>query len=95
MEHLINLQSQTWQLVQSPKLSDPEVANRVMIALLGTQPLVVNYHSGVLDGVTRRLSLAPPGVKNPPSSPEARMLQQFTLNLEHAVKKDDSGKAMG
>ena len=47
MEHLTNLQSQTWQLVRSSKLSDPEVANRVMIALLGTQPLVVNYHTGV------------------------------------------------
>ena len=42
-EHLTNLQSQMWQLVRSSKLSDPEVANRVMIALLGTQPLVVNY----------------------------------------------------
>ena len=54
-EHLTNLQSQTWRLVRSSKLSDPEVATRVMIALLGTQPLVVNYHNGVLDGVAGRL----------------------------------------
>ena len=58
-EHLTNLQSQTWWLVRSSKLSDPEVANRVMIALLGTQPLVVNYHSGVLDRVAGRFGLTP------------------------------------
>ena len=43
-ECLTNLQSHTWRLVRSSKLSDPKVATRVMIALLGTQPLVVNYH---------------------------------------------------
>ena len=35
-EHLTNLQSQTWSLVRSSKLSDPKVATQVMIALLGT-----------------------------------------------------------
>ena len=35
-ECLTNLQSQTWRLVRSSKLSDLKVANRVMIALLGT-----------------------------------------------------------
>ena len=35
-EHLSNLQSLTWRLVRSSKLSDPKVATRVMIALLGT-----------------------------------------------------------
>ena len=54
-ECLTNLQSQTQRLVRSSKLSEPEVANRVMIALLGTQPLVVNYHSRVLDRVVGRL----------------------------------------
>ena len=54
-ERLTNLQNQTWRLVRSSKLSDPEVAIQVMIALLGTQPLVVNYHSGMLDGVAGRL----------------------------------------
>ena len=61
--------------MRSSKLSDPEVANRVMIALLGTQPLVVNYHSGVLDGVAGRLSLTPPDVKEHTRSPTDGMLQ--------------------
>ena len=76
-ECLTNLQSQTWRLVRSSKLSDPEVANRVMIALLGTQPLVVNYHSGVLDGVVGRIGLTPPGMKETTRSPSAGMLQRF------------------
>ena len=68
---------QTWRLVRSCKLSNPEVTNRVMIALLGTQPLVVNYHSGVLDGVAGRLGLTPPGMKETTHSPSEEMLQRF------------------
>ena len=76
-EHLTNLQSQKWRLVRSSKLSDPEVANQVMIALLGTQPLVVNYHSGVLDGVVGRLGLTSPGTKELTRSPSEGMLRRF------------------
>ena len=93
-ERLTNLQSQTWRLMMSSKLSDPEVANRVMIALLGIQPLVVNYHSGALDGVAGRLGLTPPGTKEPTLSPSEGMLQRFRNDLEHSVRADDAGKAM-
>ena len=72
-----------------------EVANRVMIALLGTQPLVVNYHSGVLDGVAGRLGLTPPGLKELTCSPSEGMLRRFLNNLEHSIKADDLGKPMG
>ena len=94
-EHLTNLQSQTWRLVRSSKLSDPEVATRVMIALLGTQPLVVNYHSGVLDGVAGRLGLTPPGMMEFTHSPSEGMLSRFMKDLECSIKADDSGKSMG
>ena len=94
-EHLTNLQSLTWRLVRSSKLSDPEVANRVMIALLGTQPLVVNYHSGILDGVAGRLRLTLPGMKEPTPSPSEGMLQRFMNDLKHSVRVDDAGKTMG
>ena len=94
-ECLTNLQSQMWRLVRSSKLSDPEVANRVMIALLGTQPLVVNYHSGVLDGVVGRLGLTPPDMKEYTCSPSEGMLRRFLQDLECSVKADDSGKPMG
>ena len=94
-ECLTNLQSQTWRLVRSFKLSDPEVANQVMIALLGTQPLVVNYHSGVLDGVVGRLGLTPPDTKELTRSPSEGMLRRFLNDLECSIKADDSGKPMG
>ena len=94
-ERLTNLQSQTWRLVRSSKLSNLEVTNRVMIALLGTQPLVVNYHSGVFDGVTGRLRLTPPGTKEPTPSLSEGMLQRFRNDLEHSVRVDDVGKTMG
>ena len=94
-ECLTNLQSQTWRLVRSSKLSNPEVATRVMIALLGTQPLVVNYHSGVLDGVAGRLGLTPPGMMEFTRSPSEGMLSRFMKDLECSIKADDSGKSMG
>ena len=90
-ECVTNLQSQMWRLVRSSKLSDPEV----MIALLGTQPLVVNYHSGVLDGVVGRLGLTPPDMKEHTQSPSEGMLRSFLQDLECSVKMDDSGKPMG
>ena len=94
-EHLTNLQSQTWRLARSSKLSDPEVATRVMIALLGTQPLVVNYHSGMLDGVAGRLGLTPPGMMEFTRFPSEGMLRRFMNDLECSIKADDSGKPMG
>ena len=66
-----------------------------MIALLGTQPLVVNYHSGVLDGVAGRLGLTPPGTKELTHSPSEGMLRRFLNDLEHSIKVDDSGKPRG
>ena len=66
-----------------------------MIALLGTQPLVVNYHSGVLDGVAGRLGLTPPGMTEFTCSPSEGMLSRFMKDLECSIKADDSGKSMG
>ena len=66
-----------------------------MIALLGTQPLVVNYHSGVQDGVVGRLGLTPPGTTEFTHSPSEGMLSRFMKDLECSIKADDSGKSMG
>ena len=66
-----------------------------MIALLGTQPLVVNCHSGVLDGVAGRLGLTPPGMTEFTRSPSEGMLSRFMKDLECSIKADDSGKSMG
>ena len=66
-----------------------------MIALLGTQPLVVNYHSGVLDGIAGRLGFTPPSMKEHTRSPAERMLRRFLQDLEHSINAEDSGKPMG
>ena len=67
-----------------------------MIALLGTQPLVVNYHSGVLDWVAGRLGLTPPpGMTEFTRSPSEGMLSRFIKDLGCSIKADDSGKSMG
>ena len=66
-----------------------------MIALLGTQPLVVNYHSWMLDGVLGRLGLTPPGTKEFTCSPSEGMLRRFMNDLEHSLKVDYSGKPIG
>ena len=95
VERLTNLQSGIWRLAKSNKFSDVEVAIRVLVGLIGTQPLVVNYHSGVLKGVAGHLGLALPGVKDPPSSAPEGMLRSFIASLEKAVKKDDAGQAAG
>ena len=95
VERLTNLQSSIWRLATSNKFSDAEVAIRVLVGLVGTQPLVVNFHSGVLEGVARRLSLALPRVENPPSSTPEGMLRSFIASLEKAVKADNARQAAG
>ena len=63
-----------------------------MIAFLGTQSLVVIYHSGVLDGVA---GLTPRGMTEFTRSPSEGMLSRFMKDLECSIKADDSGKSMG
>ena len=56
------------QLVQVPELVEEEVSLRVIIGLEVHQPLEANFFPGILEGLVGRLSLAPPGVINPPTS---------------------------
>ena len=56
---------------------------------------MVNYHSGVLDGVAGRLGLTPPGTTEFTHSPSEGMLGRFMKDLECSIKADDSGKSMG
>ena len=56
---------------------------------------MVNYHSGVLEGVAGHLGLALPGVKDLPSSTPEGMLRSFIVSLEKAVKADDAEQAAG
>ena len=52
---LSGLQSRIWSVLENSKMSNPAMAHRVLAGLIGTQPVVVNYHCGVLEGVAGRL----------------------------------------
>ena len=51
-----------------PGIEEPAVFNRVMLGLAVDQPLEAILFPGILDGLSGRLGLMPPGVVNPPTS---------------------------
>ena len=51
-----------------PGIEEPAVFNRVMLGLAVDQPLEAILFPGILDGLSGRLSLMPPGVVDPPTS---------------------------
>ena len=60
--------SRVRDLVSIPELAEQEVSLRVNTGLAANQPLKANFFSGILEGVTGRLGLVPPGVTDPPAS---------------------------
>ena len=50
-------------------IEQPAVFNRVMLGLAVDQPLEAVLLPGILDGLSGRLGLMPPGVVDPPTSP--------------------------
>ena len=63
--------SRVRELVQVPKFGELEVSQHVIVGLAMDQPLEATFFPGILDGLARRLSLMPPGVTDPPTSPRA------------------------
>ena len=51
-----------------PGIQEPAVFNRVMLELAVDQPLEAIFFPGILDGLSGRLGLMPPGVVDPPTS---------------------------
>ena len=51
-----------------PGIEQPGVFNRVVLALSVDQPVEAVLLPGILDGLSGRLGLTPPGVVNPPTS---------------------------
>ena len=56
-----------------------------MVGLVMDQPLEANFFPGILEGLTGRLSLMPPGVTDPPTSARAGMSQRWAATLREAV----------
>ena len=59
----------------TPGMERPGVFNRIMLALAVEQPMEVFLLSGILDGLSGRLSMPTPGVVNPPTSARERVSQ--------------------
>ena len=53
---------------QVPGIHEPAVFQRVMLGLAVDQPLEAIFFPGILDGLSGRLGLMPPGVVDPPTS---------------------------
>ena len=61
------------ETIQAPGIHKPAVFQQVMLGLALDQPLEAIFFPGILDGLTGRLSLMPPGVVDPPTSARAGM----------------------
>ena len=65
---LLSYAHRVQEAVLVPGIEQPAVFNRVMLGLAVDQPLEAVLFPGILDGLSRRLSLMPPGVVDPPTS---------------------------
>ena len=65
--------SRVQEVIQAPGLNELAVFWQVMVGLAMDQPLEANFFPGILEGLTGRLGLMPPGVVDPPTSATAGM----------------------
>ena len=65
--------SRVQEVMQAPGLDELAMFRRVMVGLAMDQPLEANFFPGILEGLTGRLGLMPPGVVDPPTSARAGM----------------------
>ena len=79
--------SRVQELVSVPELGEEEVSLRVTAGLAADHPLEANFFPGILEGVTGKLGLTPPGVPDPPASARAGVSQQWAAALREAVLK--------
>ena len=64
-----------------PGIEEPAVFNRVMLGLAVDQPLKAILFPGILDGLSGRLGLMPPGVVDPPTSAREDMSRRWAAFL--------------
>ena len=72
-----------------PGIEEPAVFNRVMLGLAVDQPLEAILFPGILDGLSGRLGLTPPGVADPPTSAREGVSRQWAAALREAVMKTE------
>ena len=72
-----------------PGIQEPAVLHRVMLGLAVDQPLEAIFFPGILDGLSGRLGLTPPGVVDPPTSAKEGMSQRWAATLREAVMRTE------
>ena len=77
------------EAVLVPGIEQPAMFNRVMLGLIVDQPLEAVLLPGILDGLSGRLSLMPPGVVDPPTSPREGISRRWAAALREAVMKTE------
>ena len=53
------------------------------------QPLEANFFPGILEGLVGRLSLAPHGVTNPPTSVREGVAHHWAATLKEAIRRTE------
>ena len=81
--------SQVCDLVSIPELAQEEVAHRANTGLAANPSLEANVFLGILEGVTGRLGLSPPGMMDPPVLARAGVSQQWATTLREAIQKTE------
>ena len=76
-----------------PGIKQPGVFNRIMLVLSVDQPTEAVLLPGILDGLSGRLGLMPPGVVDPPTSAREGISQRWAATLREAVMMTEGREA--
>ena len=76
-----------------PGIERPGVFNRILLAPSMDQPMEAVLLPGILDGLSGRLGLMPPGVVDPPTLAREGISQRWTATLREAVMMTEGREA--
>ena len=76
-----------------PGIEQPGVFNQIVLALSVDQSMEAVLLPGILDGLSRRLGLMPPGVVDPPTSAREGVSRQWVATLREAVMMTEGREA--
>ena len=72
-----------------PGIQEPAILHRIMLGLAMDQPLEAIFFPGILDGLSGRLGLTPPGVVDPPTSAREGISRRWAATLREAVMRTE------
>ena len=79
------------EAIQVPGIHEPTVFQRVLLGLAMDQPLEAIFFPGILDRLSGRLGLMPPGVVDPPTSAREGVSQRWAATIREAVMRNEGG----